>query len=89
MGLTYPHPCLPRLRSVKIEQGKVNDQANTLADLAKVSIGQDGGGAAGDPEGRVSHQRGWEPTMPHQFKFTINIPEARVHKPGTPGLSRH
>lgn len=26
-----------RLRSVKIEQGKLNDQANALADLAKVS----------------------------------------------------
>ena len=31
------HPPVPRLRSVKIEQGKLNDQANTLADLAKVS----------------------------------------------------
>lgn len=49
MGLTYPHPCLPRLRSVKIEQGKVNDQANTLADLAKVSIGQDGEERRGTP----------------------------------------
>ncbi|XP_051025529.1 small conductance calcium-activated potassium channel protein 1-like [Acomys russatus] len=32
-NLPLPHP--HRLRSVKIEQGKVNDQANTLADLAK------------------------------------------------------
>lgn len=31
------HPLVPRLRSVKIEQGKLNDQANTLAELAKVS----------------------------------------------------
>lgn len=31
------HPSVSRLRSVKIEQGKLNDQANTLADLAKVS----------------------------------------------------
>lgn len=37
LRLTRPCPCLLRLRSVKIEQGKVNDQANTLADLAKVS----------------------------------------------------
>lgn len=49
----YPPPCLsPRLRSVKIEQGKLNDQTNTLADLAKVS-------QAG--LGRVAPQasRGW------------------------------
>ncbi|KAK2087709.1 hypothetical protein P7K49_033616 [Saguinus oedipus] len=32
-----PHPVSHRLRSVKIEQGKLNDQANTLTDLAKVS----------------------------------------------------
>lgn len=41
-GLLEPHllrPCpIPRLRTVKIEQGKVNDQANTLADLAKVRV---------------------------------------------------
>lgn len=29
------YPSVSRLRSVKIEQGKLNDQANTLADLAK------------------------------------------------------
>lgn len=28
-----------RLRSVKMEQRKLNDQANTLVDLAKVSLG--------------------------------------------------
>lgn len=44
-SLTCPCPCLvPRLRSVKIEQGKVNDQANTLAELAKVSISRVGEG---------------------------------------------
>lgn len=39
----YPHSLptptpmpLPRLRSVKMEQRKLNDQANTLVDLAKV-----------------------------------------------------
>lgn len=58
----YPPPCLsPRLRSVKIEQGKLNDQTNTLADLAKVSQAGLGGvapqasrGWSGPSEG------GWE-----------------------------
>lgn len=39
------HAPVPRLRSVKIEQGKLNDQANTLADLAKVSSEGPGGEA--------------------------------------------
>lgn len=39
------HAPVPRLRSVKIEQGKLNDQANTLADLAKVSREGPGGEA--------------------------------------------
>lgn len=39
------HPPVPRLRSVKIEQGKLNDQANTLAELAKVSKVGPGGTA--------------------------------------------
>lgn len=43
---TPPTHLSPRLRSVKIEQGKLNDQANTLADLAKVSRAGAGVGAA-------------------------------------------
>lgn len=42
---TPPTHLSPRLRSVKIEQGKLNDQANTLADLAKVSRAGWGGAA--------------------------------------------
>lgn len=37
-----------RLRSVKIEQGKLNDQANTLAELAKVSRAGWGGSPGED-----------------------------------------
>lgn len=33
-----PLPASTRLRSVKMEQRKLNDQANTLVDLAKVSF---------------------------------------------------
>uniref|UniRef100_A0A4W2HQF9 Potassium calcium-activated channel subfamily N member 1 n=2 Tax=Bos indicus x Bos taurus TaxID=30522 RepID=A0A4W2HQF9_BOBOX len=36
-----------QLRSVKIEQGKLNDQTNTLADLAKVRRAGQGGAAPG------------------------------------------
>lgn len=75
---------------MKIEQGKVNDQANTLAELAKVSITRMGGedGASGDT-GIVSNQRRQKPTMQHQvfmldlalqLKFMSNIPG--IHKPG-------
>lgn len=74
---------------MKIEQGKVNDQANTLAELAKVSITGMGGedGASGDT-GIVSNQRRQKPTMQQvfmldlalQLKFMSNIPG--IHKPG-------
>lgn len=37
--LLFPPPfAFTRLRSVKMEQRKLNDQANTLVDLAKVSL---------------------------------------------------
>lgn len=51
-----PTLCPHRLRSVKIEQGKLNDQANTLTDLAKVSgLGQGGP----DRAGGTLEQTGW------------------------------
>lgn len=65
-SLTCPCPCLvPRLRSVKIEQGKVNDQANTLAELAKVSVSRMGeghgnsvySGEAGNPQRSIEYAR--------------------------------
>lgn len=47
-GVPLSRPRLPippgRLRSVKMEQRKLNDQANTLVDLAKVSPAWAGGG---------------------------------------------
>lgn len=52
-----------RLRSVKIEQGKLNDQANTLADLAKVSRAGLGGGFPGA-------SRGW--SGPHRRMGVFN-----------------
>lgn len=52
MGVSLPLTLLPlclcRLRSVKMEQRKLNDQANTLVDLAKVSD-DDGVAFAGTP----------------------------------------
>lgn len=54
--LLCPYP-IPRLRSVKIEQGKVNDQANTLADLAKVRVSRAGGKDRLRDTGSVSDQR--------------------------------
>lgn len=53
------HAPIPRLRSVKIEQGKLNDQANTLADLAKVSTVRPGGAAPLDSLGGcMSREKG-------------------------------
>jgi hypothetical protein len=76
---------------VKIEQGKVNDQANTLAELAKVSITRTGREEwASRDTGIVSNQRRQKPTMQHQvfmlnlalqFKFMSNIPG--IHSQGS------
>lgn len=65
---------VPRLRSVKIEQGKVNDQANTLAELAKVSrAGQEGRAGPSGDAGSVSSQRGWDPQCPcSAWLFSLN-----------------
>lgn len=54
---TPPTHLSPRLRSVKIEQGKLNDQTNTLADLAKVSRGEWGRVAPWARRGWFSIQR--------------------------------
>lgn len=50
---------------MKIEQGKVNDQANTLAELAKVSVSRMGeghgnsvySGEAGNPQRSIEYAR--------------------------------